>query len=365
MKWSTLVLTIILLLSLVMTATASAAMKPELPKWEEVFNPTPFPFPGWWAADDTALKFKGQLYFKFFGDYIYDQAWVTPDGENWSLAWEGPTIDPEFEYFWPMIIFENQLYLVLRDGDGMYPDRIVRTPDGVSWETVFSAEGNENLWVWFGRFMSFNDHLFIFAGNWDGTNYSEHLWRSPSGDPGTWEDVDQFSCTMRAYATFKDALYMGGEWCEGGVQIWRSYDGAIFEPVTTNGFEIPSNLTVEDIGEKGGYLYASLTNEEGGQIWRTRNGMDWQPVTTDGLGDPNNFSFTLINYKENVYAFSESYIGVQVYRSQDGIIWEAANEPGWGDPENIFVAESAMLVYKGALYVSPDGPAGILRFIEP
>ena len=364
MKKSVLIVTILLLLSLVATTTATAKGDPnKMPTWEDVFDAPPSW--GWYEADDTALEFKGRLYFKFFGDFV-DQAWSTQDGENWSLAWEAPSIDPDFEYFWPMIVFENQLYLVLRDGEGVYADRIMRTPDGQSWETVAIAEGSENLWVWYGRFMSFDSRLYIFAGNWDGSNYSEHLWRSSSGDPGTWEDVAQFSCSMRAFTTFKGAMYMGSDWCDTGAQIWRSRDGENWEAVTTNGFNDPINIFTTSLVKHGGYFYVGIGGSDGGgDIWRTQDGMHWESVTTDGFEDPNNFMFTLINYKENLYAFSGSSQGVQVYRSRDGVYWNPANEPGWGDTGNFLVYDTAMVVFKGALYVSPEGPAGILKLVDP
>jgi len=266
MKKSVLIVTILLLLSLVAATSASAGLGTMLPTWEEVFDDDS-PFPGWYEADDTALQFKGRVYFKFFGEDIVDQTWSTKDGKNWSLAWDAPSIDPEFENFWPMIVFQNQLYLVLRDGDGEYADRIVRTPNGKNWETVAIAQGDEGLMVGFGRFMIFNGQLYIYVGNWDEENndYSEHLWRSASGDPGSWEEVAQFSCGMRAFATFRDALYIGSDWCDLGVQIWRSFDGVNWEAVTTDGFEMPSNLTVGDFSERGGYLYVGLANPEGGR----------------------------------------------------------------------------------------------------
>ena len=161
MKTHIFVVTIVLLLSLVAIPSVAADSNTELPIWEVAFDPTPILGPS--EADDTALEFKGRLYFKFWGDEIVDQAWSTPDGENWSLAWEATSIQEDFEYFWPMIVFENQIYVVLRDGDGLYSDRIVRTPDGQSWETVAIAEGDENLWVWYGRLMSFDSQLYIFV----------------------------------------------------------------------------------------------------------------------------------------------------------------------------------------------------------
>jgi len=93
--------------------------------------------------------------------------------------------------------------------------------------------------------------------------------------------------------------------------------------------------------------------------------MNWDPVTTDGLGDPYNYMFTFATYKENIYAFSAySPNGVQVYRSSDGESWYPANDQGWNNPANAVVYDTAMEVYKGALYVSPEGPAGILRLVD-
>jgi hypothetical protein len=364
MKKSILVVTMILLLSLLVTSTASAGLGTKLPKWEVAFDPAPQL--GEWADTYYGVEFKGNLYFVFWYLETVDQVWGTSNGKDWSFAWDATSIQPDLEYIGPMTEFKGQLYLEIGDWEGELTDRIVRTSDGKNWETV-AILPTSSVWVFHGIFTSFEGALYK-AVVYDNNGVFEcHLWRSISGDLGTWEDVGQFPWGIVAFADFKGALYVASDWYDPA-QIYRSFDGKNWEPVTLDGFGDPTNVISDNFGERGGYLYVSLASfENPGDIWRTQDGISWEAVTTDGFGNEANAAFTFVAYQKYLYAFSANDAdGSIAYRSKDGINWEIANEPGWGDPGNWAVwRDGARVVFKGALYVSPEGPAGILRLGPP
>jgi len=384
MKKSMFIVTIILLLSLVATTSASAGIGRKLPTWENVFNPAEQI--GEDAFTDSGIEFKGKLYFIFkdYGteeeEFVWNQVWSTKDGRNWSFAWDANSILPGYDQIDHLSVFKDQLYAVLGDFEGDLPGVVVRTPDGLSWESVAEAphygdEEEGEVSQFSGKFTSFQGSLYApitFYAWWPGDfMIYTRLWRTSSGDPGTWEDVFTFPNWMEgiaSMATFKGALYVSSFWGanengEPTVEIWRSFDGVSWEAVTMDGFGDPGNILSWGFGQKDGYIYIGLGNFEGGQIWRTKDGMNWQPVTTDGLGNPNNVAFSFVTYQNLLYTYSvNDQEGCIVYASKDGLHYTPANEPGWGDPANIAVwQDAAWVIFKGALYMGSYGPGGVYR----
>ena len=135
MKKSMFVMTIILLLSLVATSPATAKGGPDkAPTWELAFEPGPQM--GYGTITYHGVEFRGKLYYNFWWTDTTDQIWGSPDGKSWSLAWDANSIQGGFESLGPMTVFKGQMYLAIGDWDGVYPDQIVRTRDGIHWEPV-------------------------------------------------------------------------------------------------------------------------------------------------------------------------------------------------------------------------------------
>ena len=92
-------LTIVLLLSLVVTSSVSAGKGPRLPTWEVAFDPA---LP--WAraqTPTTVLCSRVNCILLLGGPIPISQVWGTPDGENWSLAWEASSIQEDSRLFGP------------------------------------------------------------------------------------------------------------------------------------------------------------------------------------------------------------------------------------------------------------------------
>ena len=377
MKKSVFVVTLILLLSLLATSTVSAGLGTKLPTWEQVFDPVANIGEG--AGTDSGVEFKGNLYFKFWGAETGDQVWGTKDGKNWWLAWEANDIQEGYEGIYRLSVFKNQLYTVVNDWNEELPGLMMRTPDGKHWEVV-ALFPFDDIGIWAsGGFTSFQGWLYLGAcGFITEEDTVCGLWRSISGDAGTWENVVLFPGwnEIASFATFKGALYVGSLFVLDGdgnfapAQIWRSFDGVNWEPVIMDGFGDPANIVTWSFGQKDSYLYIGTGGFEGsGDIWRTKDGMNWQPVTTDGLGNPNNVAFGFVTYQNLLYAYSvnnNEEEGCIVYASKDGLHYKPVNEPGWGDPANNAVwTDDARVIFKGALYMGSYGPGGVYKLAKP
>ena len=375
MKTRWMVLIMILLLSLALTPAAAAKGISGMPKWVQVFDPVVMVGPD--AGTDSGVEFKGNLYFKFWGGETGDEVWQTKDGRNWSLAWHASDIYPEYTAIGQLNTFKGQLYLVLEDWhEGGHPEKLIlRTADGQNWEVVFQIQDSADQGIWYCGGGSFKGMLYIGTCTDTGGIVDARLWRSVSGDPGTWEQVAVFSQWngIASFASFKGALYVGseivvdqnGEWLPA--QIWRSFDGATWEPVAVDGFGDPTNINIGGFGHKDTYLYVGMASFDGGDIWRTKDGMNWEPITLNGLGNPSNLAFGFVTYRNKLYTYSSNLDqGIHVYSSKDGENWTLINEPGWGDVRNWTIwREGGRVEFKGKVYFGINGPGGIMMLAKP
>ena len=199
------------------------------------------------------------------------------------------------------------------------------------------------------------------------------IFRSPTGDSGTWQEVIDFPGWNfpGSFQVFKGALYVASDWVftpswePAPDQIWRTYDGVNWEMVVGDGF---GNLPIDDLGgfaEYKGYLYVGegIDAVHGGQIWRSKDGLKWDPVIMDGFGNPLNEKIDgLVVYQGELYAYTVNWTeGCSVFRTKDAKSWELVNEPGWGNPTYATShLTSAQAVFKGDLYMGVIGPQGVL-----
>lgn len=367
------ILTIVLLLCLAASTTVTAKSEKGLPVIEQVFDPAAMIGEG--AATDSGAAFRGKLYFKFWSPDTVDQVWSSPDGSRWSLAWTAGDILEGYEGMFFLTELKGQLYMSLVATDDLLPQLIVRSPDGKNWEPVASVSHGDEYSSWLcGGFTSFNGYLYAgrcYAS--DVFGYQARLLRSRTGDPGTWEEVATFQdwLELGSFAQYKGALYLSSFWVAGEnydepAQIWRSEDGLSWQPVTTTGFDDPTNITIWGLGELGGYLYAGTGSFEGGDVWRTLDGAAWQPVSTDGLGDPDNLAIGFVNYQDTLLAYTINLAGgTKLYASEDGMQWQLLNEPGWVVENGTVWREAARVVFKDAVYFGLDGAGGIMKLAFP
>ncbi len=120
-------------------------------------------------------------------------------------------------------------------------------------------------------------HTYLYAGTMAATAPS--LWRSATGEPGSWESVHTFSeqaGSVRGLVTHDDGLlYMSttapGDITPGGIgTIWAT-DGATFSSVVSDGFGNPANAGITALSSFNGCLYAGTYNPKTGfEVWKLR-----------------------------------------------------------------------------------------------
>jgi hypothetical protein len=139
---------------------------------------------------------------------------------------------------------------------------------------------------------------YLYAGTMAARNPS--VWRSASGDPGSWEKVFTFPDepegqfgSVRSLVPHEDGLlYMAvtpsGDIMSGAMgQIWAT-DGLTFKPLITDGFGNPDNMGISMLASFDGCLYAGTYNPNGYEVWKLRcvSAPDAppQPVVQGGTG---------------------------------------------------------------------------------
>ncbi len=223
-----------------------------------------------------------------------------------------------------------------------------------------------------GPFETFDGHLYAGTRSIDPTS-PPRLWRSASGDSGSWERLRLDLSTISewpknggisALEVYSGSLYVGT--CAADMaQVYRSADGAIWRPAAQlepggdARYALPQLGSgapcITDFAAYDGHLYAALgTDARMGarlgvhvdpkarwrghrrspalELWRCSHcdGTDWEPASAPGFGDAENRgAMGLAAFEEPpfryLYAFAGSpKSGLAVWRAWDGEDWEAA-----------------------------------------
>ncbi len=293
-----------------------------MPVWEQANEN------GFGSPDNTAIAvlepFNGALYAATWGTA---QVWRTENGNSWTQLltnWSVSNTDVI-----DMIDFSGHLYMGTSNAAG---GELWRT-NGVTWEQVVSAGFGSSTNTSLKNLAVFSHTLYVATDNSSG----EHqVWRSASGDAGSWSKVADNLGGYGVMQVYKNQLYLG----MGGdiAALWRTGDGLTWTSVFTDGLG-EENPYVASMAEFDGYLYIGMANGgTGGQLWRSANGQQWTPVFKNGLGNPDNIRlYGLIATNEHLYAvFSNLVTGAEVWRMGTDGIWLPVALGGWRDGGNGF-----------------------------
>ncbi|MBW1802076.1 MAG: hypothetical protein JRJ85_15255 [Deltaproteobacteria bacterium] len=155
-----------------------------------------------------------------------------------------------------------------------------------------------------------------------------------------WDSVASFYGRAGAIAALDDYLYFNFQnFITLHMEIWRSFDGIVWKPITTNGFGYTNNWLGYTMKVFDGKLYlGTYNNDDGPEIWNTESGVTWSRVVSGGFGD-GNVHFAIGNM---VVAGSQLYVatwssntmsnGTEIWRTRDGLHWEQVNEDGFSNP---------------------------------
>lgn len=330
--------------------------------------------PGWVQSNESGFgdpanyvisaldEFDGQLYAGTWNDGGA-QLWRTSDGYNWSQITPGWSISNTSVC--DLSPFAGQLYI---GTDGEQGGEIWRG-DGSNWERVATG-GLGDASNSFYALTVFSNALYVATVNpppaIGGTGNGGEVWRSASGDSGSWEQVNTdgfgfgptwLDLTMDVY---QDHLYVGLSrvTSDGGTlaELWRTGNGVDWTPVFTDGLGYAGNSYVAAMAEFHGDLYIGLRNTAtGGQVWRSGDGLSWTPVFTDGLGAKARARpYGLIVHDDRlVVVFSRIDLGAEAWQTSDGLTWEQIASGGWGNSNNGMADyfDKAAAVFRGSLYI--------------
>lgn len=317
---------------------------------------------------------------EFFNGYLYADAsnyvdgatiWRSVDGAAWTQVTSygfDSAYGADNPILFDMFAFRGQLYA----GTGNWVStssagQIWRSADGTAWNLVASdGLGNPNN-AGFTTFTSFNGILYAAALNGiDGVE----IWRSSTGDPGSWHRVASQGLgggspyfIITSLTTFKGKLYAGVEATAGtGAQVWRSSDGTNWALVSDNGFGDTDNFQTGSSVVYRRQLYMTTRNDvTGAQLWRSSNGTTWVQVVGNGFGDINNLKIeSLTIYANALYATANNPVtGVELWRSTNGTNWTQINTDGFGD-SGIFCGlwSNGTIVFQGNYLIGCSGPNG-------
>lgn len=319
---------------------------------EKVFTPASA------TENMTAMhEFQSSLYVSVSDEVIGGQIWRSKDGNSWEPATDlGFGINLSYTDSWSMTIFNGKLYVAANCFPTRGPDcpgMVLRTADGIKWEKIPLATGTSLL-----------DKLGVFGGMIYATSIwsGGQIWRSFTGNPGTWEAVKNFGLGdgfgTSAPIEYKDQVYFTESSGGDSEVIWHSADGRHWN---TNSLK----LTDQDpstgfIGEATlviyhDVLYMAVTNSiDGGTIYRTIDGKHWEKVVDQ---TPYLIGFRdLIEYNGDLYVtvfgFDGTNFGLNLWRSHSGNLgsWKVVNldPPDWG--ANSGSDRGTLAILEGSLY---------------
>ncbi len=341
------------------------------------------------------------------------EIWRREGSEPWQRVLAGGLGDPDNRDVIAMQVFDGQLYAGVENrarrsnADGQLIEtsaggELWRSADGRSWQRIVQGGFGDSDQSGIGPLTAFDGRLYAGTSGIDGST-SPQLWRSASGDPGSWEririelfsrDAWPHNGAVSAMAVYSNALYLGT--CSaGGGQIWRSQDGEVWRAAAQLAAGGDPRDALPELGEGAacvgslvvheGRLYAGMGSDalpaarlgflsgaalprQGAagrpsspvELWSCLDcdGTDWELAAAPGFGDgQNRGALRLAGFDEPPFRFLYAFAGnadrgLQVWRAGDGRDWEPVSAGGFGDDNNIDPGGGdALRVYRNRLHL--------------
>jgi hypothetical protein len=237
--------------------------------------------------------------------------------------------------------------------------------DGVNWTPV-SEEGFGSSYTAVNAgvtdLIEFKGQLYASTTGWGRDDVRGQIWRSPSGNLGSWSQVegngfgDAGNTVISTFMVFNSQLYVGTQ-SSNGAEIWRSSTGnsGDWSRVADNGLGNANNSLVTSLVEFDGYLYAAVENNlTGADVWRTSNGSSWVTVASGGFGDADNTQTGgLVVFNGNLLVGTRNdTTGGQIWGTDNGGDWSKMMGDGFSNSDNYKI--ESLVPYDGALYATTD-----------
>ena len=319
----------------------------------------------------SLASFNGQLYAGTYnGSSNGAQLWRRDDVGWTALITDGfgTATNVGVEH---MVEFNGDLYAGVWNWDDAAPGnshggQVWRSSDGVSWEQVATDGFGDSTNAHIAHLTVFNNQIYAGTRSYTDTHGTE-IWRSSTGNSGDWTrvvengfDGDAGNEAVYAFTTYNGYLYAGAYNTTTGSEVWRSPtgDAGTWTQVNADGFGDPENYSVTSFALFGGYLYATggHLGDAGIEVWRcqTCDGSDWEQVVDNGFGNPDTWrSSDLTVFGEELYLTAGNLVtGMEVWRTSDGVNWQQIGFAGFGDSNNYAPwADGSMVVFDNQLYI--------------
>ncbi len=241
---------------------------------------------------------------------------------------------------------------------------IWRSGDLSSWDRVVKEGFGDPKNGEISSMVVFKDKLY--GSTWSfPTAHGTEIWRSGSGDTGSWNWVaidgfgDSNNAGILSLTIHNNILYASTSNQSTGSEVWRSSNGntGSWGQVNIDGFGNKSNQR-SALASYEDYLYAGTFNRDssspGGELWRCKkcDGTDWKKISAQkGFGDPNNWGLVPLGVPGNsVYVFTDNRTsGLQIWMAPDGENFSKVGPDGFGDSRNL--SPGSFAVHDTKLYV--------------
>lgn len=319
---------------------------PGIPGWKQV-NLNGFGDRSTWLIS-ALTPFDGQLYAGT-GHGSGAELWRSNDGENWNDVMAGGFGDITNGAINHLIEFKDMLYAGTWNcaDDGCTGGQIWRSSDGTTWTQMVGDGFGDVLNGEIYRFEVFNNQLYASTWSHDQGIHGSEVWRSDTGDSGSWEQVvangfDDNSNNILSFKVFNGYIYATTMNDNTGAEVWRSSSGDIgaWSQVNADGFGDTNNFAASDLAIFDNNLYIVIGHQPGGgaQIWRCLlcDGSDWEQVVDNGFGNEERRGIGgLHTVHGKLYFMVGNYAaGTEVWQSNNGVKWNQVAFDGFGDSNN-------------------------------
>ena len=300
------------------------------------------------------------------------------------------TMPYQGEESFELTIYEKRLYVGM-EADNTLGARLwrSRSPGSVpasqsDWEEVIAdADGQpwgiENLHQvdHIDSLAGFNGMLYASGAN-SGEPSGVRVFRSPTGDAGSWEDAligigAGFGDPNNE--NFKDMLEFDGQLCGGtwnentGAEVWCTNDGSSWQRKSLSGFGDPQNVIIWSGEVFDGSLYFSTQHQaepntfsrwDSGLIYRAQSITGtprWEQVFDGGRGSRS--AVLLGEWHGDMYIATGSINGIRIFKSASGDpgSWVRVGRDGIsGSRANTHAQTDGAVVYQGRLHVAVNNP---------
>lgn len=292
----------------------------------------------------SLVEFRGATYAGTFNvGGTGGQLWRRHGNRAWTTIISDGFGDPDNCAFEHLFVYNGTLYAGITNF--VKGGEIWRSTDGAHWEPVVRQGFGNPINTEIFRFETFGAQLYAMTATYDsGTGFQ--VWRSKTGDPGSWEQVVDNGFGDPDNQSGSSAVFAGrlvlGTWNPTtGAQLFASSDGLHWTNIEAGGFGSPLNQGINAIEPFRGALYVATEGPDravasrGAEVWRCRacDGSDWERVVENGFGNPQTYELGALETLGSglVYVVGNVVTGLEVWATGNGTDWQQIEADGLGN----------------------------------